>query len=70
MIFFEKRQRLLIFALVDQGDVSLDTDMRRTGGLARGCSPFFNSKGTRYGLGIFFKGRLTRGESLVIFIGA
>ena len=43
--------------------------MRRTGGLTGGCPPFFDAESTGNGLGIFFKCRLTRGKSLVIFIG-
>jgi hypothetical protein len=70
VVFFEKFQGFPVFALVDQGNIALDAYMRRTGGLTRGCPPFFNSKSTRYGLGVFFEGRLTRREPLVIFIGA
>jgi len=60
VVFFEKRQRFLIVALVDQGDIALDADMGRAGGLTGGCAPFFNCKSTRYGLGILLKCRLAR----------
>ena len=70
VVFFEKFQCFLIFTLVDQGNITLNTDMRRTGGLTGGCPPFFDAKSTGNGLGIFFNCRLTRGKTLVIVIGA
>ncbi len=59
---------LTVFARRHQGNVTLHTDMGRTPRLAGGDAPFRNRKGAWNGLGIFFKGGLSQGQSLIVFI--
>ena len=57
-----------VFARRHQGNVTLHTDVGRTPRLAGGDAPFRNRKGAWYGLSIFFKGGLSQGQPLIVFI--
>ncbi len=70
MLFFKEFQCFSVLALVDKGDVALDTYMGRTGGFTGRGAAFINNKCTRDGLGIFLESSLTIREPFIIFVGA
>jgi hypothetical protein len=69
MVFFKQFQRLTIFAVVHEGNKTLNTHMRRTGSPAWGRSPFGNCKCSGYCLGVLFVYRLSLRKAFVISIG-
>jgi hypothetical protein len=64
----ENFQGLTVFSLADQGDVTLDADMGRTGRLAGCRSPLRYRKSARDGLGISFVYGFSRSQSEVVFV--
>jgi hypothetical protein len=68
MGLFEQFQCLAVFAVIDQGDEPLHTDMCGTGCLAGGGSPFADGIRARYGLGILFVGGFSGIEGFVVFV--
>lgn len=69
VFFFEKPQGLVVLTFSDQGDIALDAGMRRTGGLARGGTPFVYAECPRNGLGILFIDGLTKIDAFVVLVG-
>jgi hypothetical protein len=65
MLFLEKLQRLVIPAIVNQGNKTLDTDMGRTGGLTGGGPFFVYTEGAGDCLWIQFVDCFTKIESFV-----
>jgi len=70
VLLFKEFQGFPVFALVDKGDVALDTHMGRAAGFTGCGAAFVDSIGTRDGLGIFFESRLAFREPFIIFVGA
>jgi hypothetical protein len=64
MVLLEELQGFVVLALVDQGDVALDADVGRTGGLAGGGASFADAESAGNRLGILFENRLAVSESL------
>jgi hypothetical protein len=50
ILLFDELEGLFVFPLGNQGHISLDADVGRTGGFAGGGPSFFNGKGTGHGL--------------------
>ena len=69
MLILKKLQRLVIPAVVDQGDKALDADMGRTGGLARRGSSFAYAESTGDSLWILFENCLSKIKFFVVFVG-
>jgi hypothetical protein len=69
MVLLEKLQGFPVFPGIDQGDVALDADMGRTGGPARGRSPFGNGIAARNGLGVLFESSPPLGKSFIVLVG-
>ena len=69
VFLLDEFEGLTIFAGGHQRDITLHADMGGTFDLARSNAPFRYSKGTRYGLGIFFKCGLSPGQTLIVLIG-
>jgi hypothetical protein len=65
MLFLEKLQSLVIPAIVDQGNKTLDADMGRTGGFTGGGSFFVYTEGAGDCLRIQFVDCFTKIESFV-----
>jgi hypothetical protein len=70
MLLLEEFQGLPVFALVDKGDIALDTHMCGAGGFAWCGAALVDSKGTGNGLGVFFESGVAFREPFVIFVGA
>ena len=68
VVLLEEFDGFRVFALVDQGDISLDADMGRAGGLARGGAPFADGKGPGDGLGVFFIDGFSDGKAPVLLV--
>jgi hypothetical protein len=68
MRFFKELQGFTVFSLIDEGDIALDTDMGRAGGLARRGSPFGDGVAAWDRLRIEFESRFSRGEGFVVLI--
>ena len=69
VIFLEKRQCFPVFFLIDEGDVALNADMCRAGGLARGCATLADAKGSGNRLGILLEDRFSIRQAFVVFVG-
>ncbi len=69
MILLEQFQGLQIFSCLDQGDESLDANMRRTGYLAGSRTSFFYGKSARNGLGVLFEGSSFLYKVFIIVVG-
>jgi hypothetical protein len=69
VVLFEQFQGFLVFALIDQGDITLNTDMGRAGGLAGGCAALADTESAGYRLGILLEYRLAIGQAFVVFVG-
>jgi len=70
VLFLEEFQSFSELALVDKGDVALDTHMGGTGGFTGSGAAFVDTKCTRDGLGVFLESGLAVRETFVILIGA
>ena len=68
VFLLEELHGLLVLPVVDQGDIALDADMRRAGGLAGRRAALFDAVGARHALGILFENRLAHGEPFVVFV--
>jgi hypothetical protein len=69
VIFFKKRQRFAVFALINQGDIALDADMGRASCLARRRAALADPKSPGDRLGVLFINCFAIGQALVILIG-
>ena len=69
VILLEKCQSFRVFSLVDEGDVPLDADMGRAGGLAGRGTAFTDAKGSGNCLGVLFENRLSIRQAFVVFVG-
>ena len=69
VIFFKKRQRFRVFALINQGNISLDAYMGRASCLARRRAALADPKSPRDRLGVLFVNCFAIGQALVILIG-
>ena len=68
MFLFEELESLVIPAVIDQRDIALDADMRRTGGLAGRRASLVDAVGTGNCLGILFKSGSTEVKLFVVFV--
>ena len=69
MVFFKQLHGLRIFLGIDQGDISLNAHMGRTGDPAGSVSPLGDGIPAGDGLGVSLKGGLAVGQTFVIFVG-
>ena len=69
MIFFKKRQRFAVFALINQGNIALDAYMGRTSCFARRRAALADPKSPGDRLGVLFVNCFAIGQALVILIG-
>jgi hypothetical protein len=69
VVLFEKFQSLVIFALIDECNITLNTHVGRTGSLAGGGACFGNTESSGYCLWILFKDGFTFGKTFIIFVG-
>ena len=69
VIFFKKRQRFAVFALIDQGDIALDAYMGRASCLAGGRAALADPESPGDRLGVLFVNCFAIGQALVILIG-
>ena len=68
IFLLDEFEGLTVFASRHQGNVTLHTDVGGTPRLAGSDTPFRDRKGARNGLSIFFKGGLSQGQPLIVFI--
>ncbi len=66
--FFEKFERFPVFSLFRQGDVALNTDMGRAGGLTGSRASLCDGVSARNRLGIAFEYGAPRGQGLIVFV--
>lgn len=70
VLVLEELQGLVVSAVIDQGDKSLNADMGRAGCLAGGCSHFVDAETTGDGLWILFVNCFAKIEFFVVLVGA
>ena len=68
VVFFKELKGFFKFSFAHEGDIALNTDMRRASCSAGGGSPLADGKGARNCLIILFVNGFSRGEAFVIII--
>jgi len=69
MFLLEEFQGLLVPAVPDQGDIALDADMGRAGGLARRRASLADAECSGDGLGVLLENRPTQAYVFIVFVG-
>jgi len=69
MLLLEEFQGLVVPAVIDQGDITLDADMGRTGGLAGRGSALADTETAGDSLWILFKNSPSKVNTFIVFVG-
>ena len=69
VFLFEEFEGLVIPAILDQGDITLDADMGRTGGLAGRGSALADTETAGDSLWILFKNSPSKVNTFIVFVG-